>query len=514
MSELPAGWVVVRLGDIAAEVRNGISTRPEVDGTEPILRISAVRPMRLDVGDTRLLPGTPHQWSGYRIRLDDLLFTRYNGNPQLVGVCARVAEEPARAIVYPDKLIRVRLHVDVAAPAFVEKVVNVGMSRAAVDEKTKTSAGQVGISGSDLKDVPLPLPPLSEQRRIAAKVEALTEKSRRAKEALDAIPPLLERFRQSVLAAAFRGDLTAEWRAKNPDVEPADNLLQRIRTERRRRWEETELAKMQAKGKPPGDEKWKEKYEEPGPASEDGLADLPDGWVWITLGQVLSAIETGKSFACDERPPTVGEIGVIKVSAVTWGEFDEEESKTCVDADRVDDALFVKPGDFLFSRANTIELVGACVVAKQVSKRVMLSDKILRFRFVGAVEQWVLPMLRSPWGRFEIERLSTGNQLSMRNIGQERIREIRLPLPPAIEQRTAVKLIEQSLTVRASVGDAVQAEVKRLKTLNQSILAKAFRGDLVPQDPSDEPASVLLDRIRAERATAAAAKEKKPTKRR
>ena len=108
-----------------------------------------------------------------------------------------------------------------------------------------------------------PLPPLNEQRRIVAKLEALLARSRKAREALDAVPALLERFRQSVLAAAFRGDLTADWRAQNPDVEPASKLLERIRAERRRRWEEAELERMVARGKPPKDDRWKAKYEEP-----------------------------------------------------------------------------------------------------------------------------------------------------------------------------------------------------------------------------------------------------------
>jgi type I restriction enzyme S subunit len=97
-------------------------------------------------------------------------------------------------------------------------------------------------------DFELPLPPLNEQRRIVEKIEALTARSRKAREALAAIPELLDQFRQSVLAAAFRGDLTADWREQNPDVEPAEALLERIRVERRKRWEEAELEKMRAKG--------------------------------------------------------------------------------------------------------------------------------------------------------------------------------------------------------------------------------------------------------------------------
>src|SRR5262249_29885154 len=97
-----------------------------------------------------------------------------------------------------------------------------------------------------------------------------------------------------------------------------------------------------------------------------------------------------------------------EVSAVTWGTYDELETKTCLDPSRIDQRLFVKPGDFLFSRANTIQLVGACVIAGAVNKHVMLSDKILRLRFTDAVlPEWVLYWLRAESGRGEIQRLST-----------------------------------------------------------------------------------------------------------
>ena len=141
-----------------------------------------------------------------------------------------------------------------------------------------------GVYLKTLSQIPLSIASLPEQRRIVAKIEALQERSRKARAALEAIPPLLEQFRQSVLAAAFRGDLTADWRAQHPDVEPASVLLDRIRAERRRRWEEAELAKMQAKGKMPKDEKWKERYKEPEPVDQTELPELPEGWWWATRG--------------------------------------------------------------------------------------------------------------------------------------------------------------------------------------------------------------------------------------
>ena len=162
------------------------------------------------------------------------------------------------------------------------------------------------------------------------------------------------------------------------------------------------------------------------------LPELPEGWLWISVDCLISEIETGKSFKCDERPPTGKEIGVVKVSAVSWGEYDEQESKTCTDPDRMNEALFVRPGDFLFSRANTLELVGACVIASTVTLRVMLSDKILRFVLVmDDLKRWLLFLLRSEFGRAQIEELASGNQESMRNIGQECQSALKIDPPSA-----------------------------------------------------------------------------------
>ncbi len=206
----------------------------------------------------------------------------------------------------------------------------------------------------------------------------------------------------------------------------------------------------------------------------------PSGWTRTNLGTVLTTIEAGKSFKCEERLPNIREVGVVKVSAVTWGTYNEEESKTCLDPDRIETRYFVKPGDFLFSRANTIQLIGACVIAQKVNRKIMLSDKILRFHFSDmTVPQWVLYWLRSDIGRKEIQRLSTGNQESMRNIGQERIRQIAFALPGLEEQRAIVAEVERRLSVIEELESAVQANLTRADRLRQSILYQAFKGELL-----------------------------------
>jgi type I restriction enzyme S subunit len=225
----------------------------------------------------------------------------------------------------------------------------------------------------------------------------------------------------------------------------------------------------------------------------------------VPLAELLDGIETGKSFKCEERPPVAEEVGVVKVSAVTWGTYQEQESKTCMNVERVNPALFVQPGDFLFSRANTIELVGACVIAQQVKLHVMLSDKILRFRFTHeAMKVWVLRLLRSERGRKQIETLASGNQDSMRNIGQERIGQILVPVPPASEQACIVDKLEELLSdLDAGVGE-LKAAQKKLAQYRQSLLKDAMEGRLTEawraqHGEPEESGAQLLARILRER---------------
>ena len=224
------------------------------------------------------------------------------------------------------------------------------------------------------------------------------------------------------------------------------------------------------------------------------------------MGLYIGWIQAGKSFKCLESEPAMDQVGVAKVSAVTWGEYDEAESKTCLNEDNVNEELFIREGDFLLSRANTIELVGAAVIVKRATKKIMLSDKTLRIHFAARDRRFFLHYLRSPYGRTEIQARSTGNQASMRNIGQDRINSIILPICSPAEQAEIVRILDERLEAVDTLQAEIDINLARADALQQSILKKAISGQLIPQDRTDEPASALLARIRAERDT-------EPTKR-
>jgi type I restriction enzyme, S subunit len=276
---------------------------------------------------------------------------------------------------------------------------------------------------NDFLGIDIPLPLLHEQQQIVTKIETLFAEIENGKQKLLTAKQELENYKQSLLKAAFEGRLT------NKNV-------------------------------------------------KDG--ELPKRWEILELGNIIEKIEAGKSFKCDERPPKINEVGVLKLSAITWQIYDEEESKTVLDNKKINTNFLVEKGDFLMSRANTLELIGAVVLVENVTKNLMLSDKTLRLIFKkGISKEFILFYLRSKTGRKEIESLSSGNQVSMRNIGQTKIKQIRFPYCSFEEQIKVVKELETKFFATKTLASTIEQGLQQAETLKQSILQQAFEGKLV-----------------------------------
>ncbi len=171
---IPVSWRWVKFGSLLAEFKNGLSTKPSqtLPGV-PILRINAVRPGEVSFADLRYLDCSADQRTAYAIRDGDLLFTRYNGSIDLLGVCGVVRGLNGKEIVYPDKLMRARMASNDILPDYCELFFGSSTARERMVGKSKSSAGQNGISGADVKAQPLALPPLAEQQEIVKRVSAL-----------------------------------------------------------------------------------------------------------------------------------------------------------------------------------------------------------------------------------------------------------------------------------------------------------------------------------------------------
>lgn len=220
----PTAWKDVTLQEVISEMRNGLAQKPtEQPPGAKILRIGAVRAGQLDLNDHRYLEVSEKEALQYALRKDDLLFTRYNGSLEFVGVCVALKLN-APNFVYPDKLIRVRARPELALPKFVEIVFGSRPIRQQVESFVKSSAGQRGISGADLKGTRFQLASLGEQAEIVRRVEALFALADRIEARATAARTHAQRLSPLVLAKAFRGELVPQ----DPDEEPAVELLARI----------------------------------------------------------------------------------------------------------------------------------------------------------------------------------------------------------------------------------------------------------------------------------------------
>lgn len=355
------------------------------------------------------------------------------------------------------------------------------------------------ISGANAAKIPLPLAPLNEQRRIVAKLEKLLAKVDTCKERLDKIPGILKRFRQSVLAAACSGRLTADWRKNNPDVEPASELLKRVKEERKKCYEE-ECTKAKAEGRK---KPKKPANLEPEILFSDNGIDIPDTWIWTSFENVSSI----KQYSMSSGP-----FG----SALGTKDY-RDRGVPVIRGQNVQDGLFIAKNFVYISEDKALELkrstayprdivivaVGAgsgnAAIVPNNLPRSILSQNCNKFTLDDffALPEFIILVLQIEISKAQMQEITTDTArqfLSLTNL-----KEMIFPIAPLEEQQEIVNRVQHLFKIADRIEQRYQKAKNHVDQLTQSILAKAFRGELVPQDPNDEPASVLLERIRTER---------------
>lgn len=363
-----------------------------------------------------------------------------------------------------------------------------------------------GVGGSlmrvkpiTLANYPFPLTGVLTQKAITAKLEELLSALDAGVAELKAAQKKLAQYRQSLLKAAVEGRLTAEWRAHNPPQETGAQLLARILQERRARWEAKQLAKFKEQGKtPPKD--WQKKYPEPVRPNTSGLPELPEGWVWASLDQLVAESSYGTSVKCSYESNGTP---VIRIPNVTGESLDLRDMKFSTEDLGLDEHDPLAVGDVLVIRTNgSIGLVGrAAAVVADLPTPHYFASYLLRLRCTETtcVHRWILTVLTAHTGRQWLESRASSSA-GQHNISLSMLLTMPIPLPPLTEQISALTELEASHEVIKLQDQAIDLSIKQSTAQRQNLLRTAFAGQLVPQDPNDEPASALLERIRAERA--------------
>ena len=342
------------------------------------------------------------------------------------------------------------------------------------------------VNAKKLSAITLPLPPLAEQRRIVAVIETQFARLDASAAALRRIQANLKRYRASVLKDACEGRLVpaeAELaRSEGREYEPAAVLLERILAQRRARWE--------------SQDKRRGKYREPSVPDASTLPQLPEGWAWATVEQLSIRIQYGTSRKASGDAEGVP---ILRMGNIQEGALDFSDLKYLPSQDEEVEKTLLNPGDLVFNRTNSPELVGKSAVYKESHPSACFASYLIRVSFTeGCLPDYVCFFINSQHGRAYIAQVRS-QQVGQANVNGTKLAAMPIPLPPLAEQRRIVAEVERRLSVAQQAEAAVEASLARAERLRQSILKQAFSGRLVPQDPGDEPASALLERIRAER---------------
>jgi type I restriction enzyme S subunit len=356
------------------------------------------------------------------------------------------------------------------------------------------------ISGKKAALIPLPLAPVSEQHRIVAEIEQQFTRLDAAVVALKRVQANLKRYRASVLKAACEGRLVpteAELaRKEGRDYEPADQLLARILKERRAKWEADQLAKIIAAGKPPTNEDWKKKYKEPTAPDKSNLPKGPEGWAVASLEQLTSPTRVICYGILMPKDNVVDGVLYVKVKDIKGDRINISNlHRTSYDIAREYERASLKSGDLLLAIRGTYGRVAVVPVELEGGN---ITQDTARLDVSSSVDQtYIATYLRSPNAQNFFKRVARG--VAVKGVNVADIRLTPVLLPPVSEQRRIAEEVDRCTSFLDEIQRTTALNVQRTIQLRQAILRSAFSGKLVPQDPNDQPASVLLERIRAER---------------
>lgn len=481
MSELPKGWVTAALGDVCEQPAQRV---PSADEEFTYIDIASIDRERKIISEPQRLPGAEAPSRARKlVKTGDVIVSMTRPN---LNAVALVGEEHNECIASTGFDVLKPIEVE---PRWVFAAARSAQFVNAMCDKVQ-GALYPAVKAADIREHEIPLPPLAEQTRIAAKLDELLVQVDSLKARIDGIPARLKRFRQSVLAAAVSGRLTEEWRAGNPYAESAEQQVAKV--------DASKTGRLKVRKAETG-------------FSDDQLFVIPDGWGWVENHRLAEDSNTaicagpfGTIFkAKDFRDAGVPIIflrhvaeGVYKtekpgfMDEAVWEELHQEYSVYG------GELLVTKLGDppgtaCLYPQGIGTAMVTPDVIKMSVDERVAL-PKYLMFFF------------NSQHCKGLIEKLAFGATRLRIDIAM--FKGFPIPLPPLEEQTEILQRVEQLFAFADQLDAKVAAAKSRIDHLTQSILAKAFRGELVPQDPNDEPASVLLERIKAQRAATPKAK--------
>lgn len=484
---VPEGWIVAALGDgLVENVQPGFACGAHNRGGEGVAHL---RPMnvnasgKIELSDVKYVPMELADRDERTLRPDDVLFNNTN-SPELVGKTAVYEDAEPRA--FSNHMTRIRCRAEVLDPRYCAAALHFRWQSGHFASVCNNHVSQASISRAVLLATEIPLPPLAEQKRIVAKVESLLAKVQSARARLARAPLLLKRLRQSILAAACDGRLTEDWRTESSSIEPAEQMIRRLRNEPIL---ESDFPSEQWRGR--------------SSRAIDGgdLPDIPTDWAWIRLPD-SGYMNRGRS---RNRPRNARHLFGGPYPFIQTGDIARASGRITSHQRTYSDAGLAQ------SRLWPAETVCITIAANIANSALLTYPACFPDSVVGIVtdKQLCRPEYIEYFMRTARENLSAfAPATAQKNINIGILEEVFVPLPPIAEQCEIVRRVYSLFNLVGTIERRVAAATARADKLTQAILAKAFRGELVPTEADlaategrdYESATAMLARIRSEQA--------------
>lgn len=506
---LPNGWAMASIDDVVGH--DGIFVDGDWVESKDQDPSGDVRLIQLaDIGDGHFLDKSARFLTKRKAK--DLKCTFLEQGDLLI---ARMPEPLGRSCQFPlegrEKFVTV---VDVCAVRFGSSDVNGKYMMYLINSPTvrtdiealKSGSTRKRISRKNLATIYMPIAPVNEQHRIVAKIEALISELDQGIENLQTARDQLNVYRQAVLMHAFEGKLTETWReGKKDELQTADDLRNGIELNRQKRYErqledwKTAIEKWEQSGRQGKKPVRPKKLKQLASLSDaDKHADVPPNWCHIRLGSVIDEPKYGTSKKCDYGADGIGVLripnvanGVIDPTDLKFAEFDEDETEV----------FGLQRGDILTIRSNgSISLVGKCALVSEEDEQYLFAGYLIRLRPHRCVvrSDFLNAVLSSHELRKQIESKAKSTS-GVNNINSGEIQDLIIPICGLAEQDEVVRILDEKLSIIDQMQSDIRKQLSVSSALRQSILKRALSGQLVEQDPNDEPASELLVRITAEK---------------
>jgi type I restriction enzyme, S subunit len=501
--ELPDGWAYSPLRDLVCHTLGGDWGKGEEDREPDSVPVAVVRSTEFRQWQGARASGAARRYirqsslSKRKLLVDDLVIEVSGGGPnQPVGRALRVdaiaLASSSLPLVCSNFCRQLRLDQSISA-TFIEHALAWIYSTGQLEPLQTQTTNLRNLNFESFLDLELPVPPLAEQRRIVAKVEALLEQVRRAKDRLDRVPLILNRFRQAVLAAACSGQLTEGWRALQRRVGTASDRLPTLEAKRRALWERRASDRGGSK----------RKYPEPfDPAPPDDV-EIPEGWAWASVS-ALALLDVG--FAFPSNGFKESGVRLLRGENIAPGTLRWSDTKCWPASDLAPHQhLLVEPGEIILGMDRPLVAAGLKIArAKASDLPALLVQRVMRFKMADPKDTDYLFLCLSE--RRFIEFLAhdgmTGSDLP--HITGTGVAEFPVPLPPADEQAEIVRRVDSLFALATAIEQRVEQAAARAGSLPQAILSKAFAGELVPTEAElaraagrdYETAGQLIERVR------------------